>query len=183
MSQTGRYIPLIAIITAVIVLILSLYLFKDRNAFGPSTRTEVLAQEQKFIAFLSEDQEVPSLISDFSRVNGSAWFKPMDGKVGYQVNVSGLDRVNMVYIHGGKSGENGDPIAMLQIKQSVGRIKGTLAKGNITSSDLMGSLTGKTVSDLISEMQSGDTYVNVHTETNPFGLIRGQISVANNLTG
>jgi hypothetical protein len=180
MSHTGRYLPLIAIITAVIVLILSLYLIKDRNAFAPSTRTEVLAQEQKFIAFLSGDQEVPI---DFSTAKGSAWFKPIDGKVGYQLNVSGLDKVSMVHIHKGKSGENGDPIAMLQIKQSVGRINGTLAKGNITSSDLMGSLTGKTVSDLISKMQSGDTYVNVHTETNHFGKIRGQISVANNITG
>ena len=172
-----RYLPLIAIITAVVFLIP----IKDRNTYGPSS--EVLPQVQKFIAFLSEDQEVPSLSSDFSTAKGSAWFRAIDGKVSYQVNVSGLDRVNMVHIHGGKKGENGEPIAMLRIKQYVGRINGTLANGNITSSDLIGSLTGKTVSDLISKMQSGDTYVNVHTETNPFGMIRGQISVANNTTG
>jgi hypothetical protein len=180
MSHTGGYLPFIAIITAAVVLILFLAVMKDWNAFAPSTRTEVRTQEQKFIAFLGGDQEVPI---DFSTAKGSAWFKPIDGKVSYQVNVSGLDKVNMVHIHGGKSGENGDPIALLQIKQSVGQINGTLAKGNITSSDLMGSLTGKTVSDLIHKMQSGDTYVNVHTETNHFGKIRGQISVANNITG
>jgi CHRD domain len=172
-----RYLPLIGTITAVIFLTA----IKDWNAFGKST--EVLPQVQKFIAILSEDQEVPSLSSDFSTAKGSAWFKPIDGKIAYQLNVSGLDKVSMVYIHKGKSGENGDPIAMLRIKQSVGPINGTLAQGNITSSDLMGSLIGKTVSDLISKMQSGDTYVNVHTETNPFGMIRGQISVANNMTG
>jgi hypothetical protein len=172
-----RYLPLIATITAVIFLTA----IKDWNAFGKST--EVLPQVQKFIAFLSEDQEVPSMSSDFSTAKGSAWFRAIEGKVSYQLNVSGLDRVNMVHIHGGKKGENGDPIAMLQIKQSVGPINGTLAQGNITSSDLIGSLNGKTASDLISKMQSGDTYVNVHTETNPFGMIRGQISVANNITG
>jgi hypothetical protein len=168
-----RYLPLIAIVTAVVFLIP----IKDWNTYGPST--EVLPQVQKFMVFLSEDQEVPSLSSDFSTAKGSALFRAIDGKLSYQVNVSGLDRVNMVHIHGGKKGENGDPLAMLRIEQSFGLINGTLAKGNITSSDLMGSLTGKTVSDLISKMQSGDSYVNVHTETNP-GMIRGQISVANN---
>ena len=111
-----RYLPLIAIITAVVFLIP----IKDRNTYGPSS--EVLPQVQKFIAFLSEDQEVPSLSSDFSTAKGSAWFRAIDGKVSYQLNVSGLDRVNMVHIHGGKKGENGDPIAMLRIKQYVVRI-------------------------------------------------------------
>ena len=177
MSHTGRYLPLIPIITAVIVLVLSLYLIKDRNAFAPSTRTEVLAQEQKFIAFLSGDQEVPI---DFSTAKGSAWYKPNDGKVGYQVNVSGLDKVNMVHIHKGKSGENGDPIAMLQIKQSVGQINGTLAKGNITSSDLMGSLTGKTVSDLIHKMWRYICGVEVHMLTS---ILKLYASCASKLVG
>lgn len=153
------------------MLTLTLSALKD-----PKMINSVLAQEQKFTASLSGDQEVPV---DFSTANGSAWFKVMSDKVGHQVNVSGLDRVNMAHIHGGKSGENGDPIAVLQIEKSVGRIDGTLAKGNITSSDLMGSLAGKSVSDLVRKMQSGDTYVNVHTVVNPYGKIRGQISMDN----
>ena len=39
----------------------------------------------------------------------------------------------------------------------------------------MGSLAGKSISDLVGKMQSGETYVNVHTEANPNGEIRGQI--------
>ena len=46
----------------------------------------------------------------------------------------------------------------------------------------MGSLAGKSVSDLVSKMQSGEAYVNVHTEANPNGEIRGQISLANTTT-
>lgn len=132
--------------------------------------------DPKFTASLSGDQEVPA---DFSTTKGSAWFELLGNKVRYQVNVSGLDNVDMVHIHRGKRGENGDPIAMIQIEKVVGRINGTLAKGNITSSDLMGSLAGKNVSDLVDEMQSGDTYVNIHTEANHYGKIRGQVSVAN----
>lgn len=139
----------------------------------------VYAQDQKFTASLSGDQEVPP---NTSTAKGWVWFKPTGDSVGYQVNATGLDKVSMAHIHGGKTGENGDPIAMLQIMQSSGPINGTLAQGNITSSDLMGSLAGKSVSDLVSKMQSGEAYVNVHTEANPNGEIRGQISLANTTT-
>ena len=139
----------------------------------------VYAQDQKFTASLSGDQEVPP---NTSTAKGWAWFNPTGDSVGYQVNATGLDKVSMSHIHGGKTGENGDPIAMLQIMQSSGPINGTLAQGNITSSDLMGSLAGKSVSDLVSTMQSGEAYVNVHTEANPNGEIRGQISLANTTT-
>jgi len=56
---------------------------------------------------------------------------------------------------------------------------GTLAPGNITASDLMGLLEGKSISDLVSEMKSGKTYVNIQTEAHPGGEIRGQIKMAN----
>jgi len=52
-------------------------------------------------------------------------------------------------------------------------------QGNITSSDLMGSLAGKSISDLVAKIQSGETYVNVHTGANTNGEIRGQLEMAN----
>jgi CHRD domain len=138
------------------------------------------AQEQKFAAMLSGNQEVPP---NTSTAKGWAWFKPMGDTVWYKVNVTGIDKVTMMHIHSGKAGENGDPIAMLQIEKSTGLINGTLAQGNITSSDLMGSLAGKSISDLVRKIQSGETYVNIHTEANPNGEIRGQISsAANNIS-
>jgi hypothetical protein len=134
------------------------------------------AQTQKFTASLSGNQEVPP---NSSTAKGWAWFKPTGDKLGYQINATGLDKVSMAHIHGAKAGANGDPIAMLKVKQTSGPVNGTLAEGNITSSDLMGSLAGKSVSDLVSKMQSGETYVNVHTDANPNGEIRGQIQMAN----
>lgn len=134
------------------------------------------AQAQKFTASLSGSQEVPP---NTSTAKGWAWFKPMGDTVWYKVNATGIDKVTMAHIHNAKAGENGDPIAMLQIKSSGP----TLAEGNITTSDLMGSLAGKSIADLVGKMQSGETYVNVHTEANPNGEIRGQIaSIANNIS-
>jgi Ca2+/Na+ antiporter len=135
--------------------------------------TSVYAQEQKFSASLSGSQEVPP---NTSTAKGWAWLKPMGDTVWYKVNATGIDKVTMAHIHNAKAGENGDPIAMLQIAKSSGP---TLAQGNITGSDLMGSLAGKSITDLVAKMQSGETYVNVHTNANPNGEIRGQIEMAN----
>lgn len=132
--------------------------------------------QEKFQASLSGNQEVPP---NTSTSKGWAWFKPMGNTVSYKVNATGISGVSMAHIHNAKVGENGDPIAMLQIKEANGPV---LAEGNITSSDLMGSLAGKSISDLITKMQSGETYVNVHTSTNPNGEIRGQIGTANSTT-
>jgi hypothetical protein len=37
-------------------------------------------------------------------------------------------------------------------------------------------MAGKKISDLTTAMKNGWTYVNIHTEKNPNGEIRGQIS-------
>jgi hypothetical protein len=132
--------------------------------------------QEKFQASLSGNQEVPP---NTSTSKGWAWFKLTGNTVSYKVNATGISGVSMAHIHGAKVGENGDPIAMLQINEANGPV---VAEGNITSSDLMGSLAGKSISDLVTKMQSGETYVNVHTSTNPNGEIRGQIGTANSTT-
>jgi len=50
-----------------------------------------------------------------------------------------------------------------------------MGNGKITSADLQGSLAGKQMSDLVSIMKNGGAYVNVHTQQNQNGEIRGQI--------
>ncbi len=46
----------------------------------------------------------------------------------------------------------------------------------ITANKLEGPLKGKQISDLVKIMEDGNAYTNVHTEQNPKGEIRGQIS-------
>jgi hypothetical protein len=128
-----------------------------------------------FTAELSGNEEVPPVQTD---ATGSAEFTaPHFDNIGYSVNVSNIDKVTMAHIHSGKQGENGPPVVTLfkTDTPSAEPINGNLASGNITNADLEGPMAGKTLIDLNKSMELGETYVNVHTEENPNGEIRGQI--------
>jgi CHRD domain-containing protein len=58
----------------------------------------------------------------------------------------------------------------------TGVISGNLANGTITASNLEGQMQGALFRDFIKALEIGETYVNVQTEKNPNGEIRGQIS-------
>src|SRR5919197_2682136 len=102
-----------------------------------------------------------------------------DGKtMSYKVNVMNIDKVTMAHIHQGKVGENGPPVVWLFNSSSnpTGPMNGMLSQGKITSNDLVGPLKGKQMSDLVKLLNDGQAYANVHTQPNPKGEIRGQIS-------
>src|SRR5918995_265225 len=133
--------------------------------------------KQKFTAQLSGDQQVPPIQTSAS---GIAWFKPMQDNVGFEVNVTDIQGVTMAHIHSGKQGENGPPIVPLYKSDTPsGQMSGVLAKGNATADTFQGPMEGKTISDLVTAMQNGETYVNIHTQQNPDGEIRGQIMLSN----
>ena len=128
-----------------------------------------------FTVELSGNEEVPPLQTD---AKGSAEFTaPHFDNIGYSVNVSNIDKVTMAHIHSGKLGENGPPVVTLFMTEtpSTEPINGNLVSGNITNANLEGPMAGKTLIDLTKSMELGETYVNVHTEENPNGEIRGQI--------
>lgn len=137
----------------------------------------VHAEEQKFAATLSGDQEVPAVTSS---AEGWAWVNPSEESVWFKVNVTGIDKVTGAHIHHAKSGVNGEVVvALFKSDSPTGPKDGILAEGNFTAADLVGPLKGKALSDLATEMKNGMTYVNVHTEANPNGEIRGQLEMAN----
>ena len=152
----------------------------------PSSATTVFAvhggegNQQKFSAKLSGDQQVPSIQTSAS---GIAWFKPMQDNIWFKVNVTNIQGVTMAHIHSGKQGENGPPIVPIYKSETPsGQMSGILAKGNITADTFQGPMAGKQIPDLITAMQNGETYVNIHTQQNPDGEIRGQIMASNSTT-
>jgi hypothetical protein len=154
----------------------------------------------EFTASLSGKEVVPPVETDGT---GTTNIEISPNSLSYQINVLNTGQVTSVQIHGGAIGTNGDVLVTLY--QSQGN-KGKLfdnfpklpdlssklsdisltqksssfsASGNVQGSDLKGKLEGKTINDLLSEMQSGNTYVVVHTQDHPKGELRGQITTLN----
>jgi CHRD domain len=95
----------------------------------------------------------------------------------YELSVSNISRVTQAHIHQGNSSENG-PVIVLLFNASTsptGPVSGQIAEGQITAANFVGPLQGMQLDDLIALMQNGAAYVNVHTEQNPQGEIRGTV--------
>ena len=106
----------------------------------------------------------------------------------YKLNVANIENVVASHIHMAPVGVNGPIVAFLfgPAAPGGGRTEGTLAEGTITAANLIGPLAGHPLSDLVSAIESGNAYVNVHTNDGvdgvntgpgdfPGGEIRGQI--------
>jgi hypothetical protein len=131
------------------------------------------AQDQKVTATLSGQDEVPPTNS---QATGMAEFIVMGDSVGYTVNASNMQGVTAGHIHSGKQGENGPVVVTLFKNDSLSNE--VSENGSITPDKLEGPMAGKQLTDLASTMSNGDTYVNIHTEQNPNGEIRGQLMSA-----
>jgi hypothetical protein len=131
----------------------------------------VVAQEQKFVATLSGQEEVPPTNS---QATGMAEFTITGENAEYSVNASNIQGVTAGHIHSGGQGENG-PIVVTLFKNDspTNEVSET---GSITVDKLEGPMAGKQLTDLVTAMRNGETYVNIHTEQNPNGEIRGQIT-------
>jgi CHRD domain len=149
----------LAVVSALAFVILSNIVMVQQSVYAQQQSS------QTFTAKLSGKDEVPPVNT---QATGTAQFQlSSDGKeINYDLTTTNLNGFMMAHIHQGKSGENGPPITTpLQ-----------MGKGKITSSDLQGSLAGKQISDLVDLMKNGGAYVNVHTNQNQNGEIRGQIT-------
>ena len=80
----------------------------------------------------------------------------------------------MAHLHNGKQGEIG-PFIVPLYKSDTPTIlmNGKLTSGNITADMLDESMAGKQIANLTTAMKNSQTYVNVHTQQNPSGEIRG----------
>jgi hypothetical protein len=150
-----------------------------------------------FRAHLSGANEVPPAgVVNVSLAQGQAIFNlSEDGsELQYKLIVANIENVFQAHIHKGADGVNG-PVAVWLYPSTTpgagptgqGRVDGVLAEGTITAADLVNKdVTGiTTMEELIKAIESGNAYVNVHTNdgiapTNtgpgdyPGGEVRGQ---------
>jgi hypothetical protein len=130
--------------------------------------------QQSFSAELTGGDEVPPVDTN---ATGIANFQNNVQTVNYQLSVNDLVNVTQAHIHRGEEGENGKIVVTLyNSTMPTGPKSGLLSQGNITAANLQGPLAGRPLTDLISIMENGTAYANVHTKDFPLGEIRGQIS-------
>lgn len=92
-----------------------------------------------------------------------------DNTVDYEITLADIQNVIGAHIHEGGPGATGPII----VGFFGGLFSGSavLAEGTFEPSDL----SGMAFDELITRMSTGTVYVNVHTQANPGGEIRGQI--------
>lgn len=137
----------------------------------------VQASNDNFVAPLDGGQENPPVATN---ATGVAKFRvAKDGaSVDFKVNVANIDNVFAAHVHCGPVGANGPVGATLFFTPppNPGPVNGTLAQGTITAPDAGNACGWADLAAMVAAMQSGGTYVNVHTlPGTPSGEIRGQI--------
>jgi len=140
-----------------------------------------------FSAVLTGDNEVPPVNTDATG-KIKLFANPQQSTLDYQLSISDLNGVvTGAHIHKGSIGINGPVVATLKTGNTFagasastsgtdgGGSTSTSVSGTITSADLKGPLAGKQITDLIRLIEDGKAYVNVHTDQNSNGKIRGQL--------
>lgn len=117
-----------------------------------------------------------------TNATGAATFVETDEGLAYELYAATIENVTMAHIHVGGPDEAGPVTQWLypgadatEPEPIEGEFAGLLAADTITGENLTGPLEGESLDALVSEMEAGTTYVNVHTEENEAGEIRGQI--------
>jgi hypothetical protein len=133
------------------------------------------AGERTFRAKLSGSEEVPFVNTE---AEGEAAFQISGGgdTLTYKLTISHIKDVTAVYIHRGKKGEKGPPVADLFGEPKKENISGTLlVEGKVEPYLLIGPLKGKSLKSLVQLIEAREAYINILTKKHSEGEIRGQI--------
>jgi hypothetical protein len=141
----------------------------------------VLASVTNYRAHLAGRNEVPPVDT---RGQGQAIFKlSADGSsMDYKLIAANIKDVTQAHIHCGSAGVNGPVVVFLYGFGPTVSPNGVLAEGTITQADVIARPDSAacpggvaTLAELVSHIEAGNAYVNVHTVVNPGGEIRGQM--------
>lgn len=125
-----------------------------------------------FRAHLHGGEEVPPVDTN---AQGQVIVKfNSDGSLSYKVIVANIKNVRVAHIHCGVVGVSG-PIGVTLYGGPTVTTNGILAQATVTAPDAGNACGWETIGDVLAAAQSGGAYVNVHTDANPPGEIRGQL--------
>lgn len=130
-------------------------------------------------AHANGSQEVPA--RDTQGQGQAIFHLSSDGEsLDYKITASNIDNVFMSHIHLNVPGQNGPIVVWLFPSTAVapgplgaGRTDGVLAEGTITAANFVGPLAGQPMSVLVDALNTGNAYVNVHTNDGVDGVNTG----------
>jgi CHRD domain len=143
-----------------------------------SGSTSASSGGQTFGARLDSVSEVPPPNVGSATPSGTATFTRSGDTLQYRLSATGLTSpVTVAHIHLGEAGVAGPVIVPLSISPGSG--EGTAqGEGTIDASQIKGKNpdgSAMSMDDLLKAMHSGTTYVNIHTQNNKPGEVRGEI--------
>ena len=148
-------------------------------AVAPSAQ----AQGFNFKAGLSGDQEVPPIdTATTGRI--SLKFDSLLSEARYDLHINDGELITQAHLHCAPAGTNGPAVAFLFNGAPVPGpggidVDGRLERGVLTNLDIIPTDCGgspiNNIASLLAAVRDGNIYVNVHSELNPPGVVRGQI--------
>lgn len=135
-----------------------------------------LGARTNFRSRLSTAQEVSAELIE-SRASGSASAVSTDGDtLTVRINFRRTTGpVVMAHLHLGQAGSNGPVVANL-----TPSINGNSVYATVTATEVVGPLAegADPYLNLLNELAAGNIYINLHTEANPGGELRGQLELS-----
>ncbi len=131
----------------------------------------------KFRATLAGGEENPPVTTT---ATGSSEFtlSRTNDTLFVNITVNNLSNVRFGHFHTGARGTNGAVVAFLVDPPTLtGAQNGRIGKQFITAANLVGTLANQPLSALVDQMRAGNIYVNLHTDANTGGEVRGQVAL------
>lgn len=124
-----------------------------------------LSASKVFNAHLSGNEQVPARET---KGVGQVMLKLSDDQttLQFRVNVSNIENVVAAKVALAPAGQTGPDVALLYgpVAPGGGKASGMLATGTLTADKLVGPLAGKTIADLVTEINAGRIYINIVTD-------------------
>lgn len=130
----------------------------------------------KYRATLVGTEEVPPVVTAATGTSEFTLSRTND-TLFVNITVNGLSNVRFGHFHTGARGANGAVVATLVDPPTLtGAQNGRIGKQFLTAANLSGTLVGQPLSALITQITAGNIYVNLHTDANTGGELRGQVA-------